>query len=232
MQAPPAILRPAICVAALLWPAVVAAQVGGSILAETDYRYRGVSLSGEDPTLHLSLSYDHPAGWYAGASLAAVELVPGFRRAATTGYAGYVQRSAAGWAWEAGATVSHFSGFSGYDYGEAFAGVIGERWSARLYFSPDYFGRNARTLYGEVNGGVPISPMFRAFVHLGVLSRLSGTAPEGVEEVRYDVRAGIGARMGGSDLRLAWVAGGPGEPYVAAYRQRRSTAVLSYSFDF
>ena len=38
-----------------------------------------------------------------------------------------------GWAWEVGATLSHFGGDADHDYGEAFGGLIGEGWSARLY---------------------------------------------------------------------------------------------------
>ena len=100
---PPAILQLARFAVTFLFSAAACGQVGGSIVAESDYRFRGVSLNGEDPSLRVSLAYDHPGGWYAGASLARVELEPGFKRTATTGYAGYVRRNQAGWAWESGA---------------------------------------------------------------------------------------------------------------------------------
>ena len=103
MLAPAAILHLVRFAAPLLLSAAACGQVGGSIVAESDYRFRGVSLNGEDPSLRVSLAYDHPGGWYAGASLARVELEPGFKRTATTGYAGYVRRNQAGWAWESGA---------------------------------------------------------------------------------------------------------------------------------
>ena len=152
----------------MLFSAAACGQVGGSIVAESDYRYRGISLNGEDPTLHVSLAYDDPRGWYAGASLAHVELEPGAKRAAATAYAGFVRRRATGWAWEAGATLNHFGGDAGHDYAEAFGGILAEGWSARLYYAPRYFGGSVRTLladaspphYVAIMGYVPFSSQF------------------------------------------------------------------------
>jgi uncharacterized protein (TIGR02001 family) len=206
--------------------------VGGSIVAESDYRYRGVSLNGEDPSLRVSLAYDHPGGWYAGASLARVELEPGTKRAATTAYAGYARRNAAGWTWESGATLSHFRGDAGRDDAEVFGGLIGEGWSARLYFAPHYFGRGVRTMYAELNAARPLAPAWHAFAHLGALARLAGDAPAGSDRLRYDARAGLGLRMADWDVQLAWVTSSRGGTYPVAYEQRRSTVVLSAGYDF
>jgi uncharacterized protein (TIGR02001 family) len=230
--APPSFPRLARFAVPLLFSAAACGQVGGSIVAESDYRYRGVSLNGEDPSLRVSVAYDHPSGWYAGASLARVELEPGLKRMATTAYAGYVRRNATGWAWETGATLSRFSGDADHDFGEVFGGIIAEGWSARLYFAPRYFGGGGRTLYAELNAGTPLAPALRAFAHLGALVRLAGDAPIGTDRTRYDTRAGLGLRVADWDVQLAWVASSQGGTYPAAYEQRRSTAVLSAGYDF
>ena len=206
--------------------------MGGSIVAESDYRYRGVSLNGEDPSLRVSVAYDHPSGWYAGASLAQVELEPGPKRMATTAYAGYVRRNAMGWAWETGVTLSRFSGDTDHDYGEVFGGILAAGWSARLYFAPHYFGGGGRTLYAEVNAGAPLAGTLRAFAHLGALARLAGDAPVGTPRTRYDTRAGLGLRMADWDVQLAWVASSRNWTYPAAYEQRRSAVVFSVGYDF
>lgn len=190
-----------------------------------------MSLSGEDPTLHVSVSFDNPRGWYAGASLVAVKLEPGSRRAGLTTYVGFARRNAGGWGWEGGAALSRFSGPSHYDYAEAFAGILAERWNARLYFAPDYFGRGVRTLYAEFNGALPLSSTLRAFAHLGILTPLSGATPDGDRRTRCDLRTGIGWRMRDIDLQLAWVGATGGDPYAATY-QRRRTVVLSAAYDF
>jgi uncharacterized protein (TIGR02001 family) len=230
--APPSLSRLARFVAPALYSAAACGQVGGSIVAESDYRYRGVSLNGEDPSLHVSLAYDHLSGWYAGASLTGVELEPGPKRIATTAYAGFASRKAAGWTWEAGATLNHFSGNDDRDYAEAYAGVLAEGWNARLYFAPRYFGGSVRTLYAEVNAGRPLTPVWRAFAHVGALARVAGDAPIGSDRVRYDARLGLGLRLSDWDAQLAWVTSSSGGIYPAAYEQRRSTVVLSVGYDF
>jgi uncharacterized protein (TIGR02001 family) len=230
--ASPAILRLARFAAPFLFSAAACGQVGGSIVAESDYRYRGVSLNGQDSSLRVSVAYDHPGGWYAGASLARVEFEPGLKRAAPTVYAGYVHRNETGWAWETGVTLSHFCGDASHDYGEAFGGLIGEGWSARLYFAPHYFGGGVHTMYAELNVGWPLSSSWRAFAHLGALARLTSDAPVGSDRLSYDGRAGLGLRMTDWEVQLAWVASNQRELYPVAYGQRRSTVVLSAGYDF
>ena len=44
------------------------AQMSGSIGIQSDYRFRGISLTGRQPVVTLDLAYDHPSGLYAGAS--------------------------------------------------------------------------------------------------------------------------------------------------------------------
>ena len=199
---------------------------------ESDYRFRGVSLSGEDPTVHLTLSYDHPSGWYTGASLAGVELDRGSRRPAVTAYVGFARRNGARGTWEAGTILNRFVGATTYDYGEVFAGFVAERWTARIYLSPDYFGSGVRTMYGEFNGAVPLTSELRTFAHLGVLTRLAGDAVPGIGQTRYDARVGLGLRVADVDVQLAWVDTSKRVPYAAVYEQRRSTVVLSASLSF
>ena len=47
----------------------VLAQLGASVALDSDYRFRGVSLSGSHPSESLALDYDSADGTYAGASL-------------------------------------------------------------------------------------------------------------------------------------------------------------------
>ena len=68
---PTAGLRAALCPSLFLACGIAFAQVGGNIAFLSDYRYRGVSLSKEEPTLRLSVGYDDPGGWFGGASLTA-----------------------------------------------------------------------------------------------------------------------------------------------------------------
>lgn len=216
----------------MLLPATAQAQVSGSALLESDYRFRGVSLSGEHADVHLGVAYDHPSGWYAGASATTVQIEAEQRDAQLLGYLGYARRGSPGLGWEVGAVASHFDGVSHYDYAEAYAGLLGQRWNARLYGSPDYFGRGVRTAYAELNGAWPLAPAVQLFGHAGALLRLSGPAPPGAQRRRYDARIGLGVAIGSGELQLAWTGTTRGGPYPASYEHRRSAVVLSLAYYF
>jgi hypothetical protein len=99
-----------------------------------------------------------------------------------------------------------FSGASGYNYGEMYLGVARENLSARIYYSPRYYGQRANAWYGEINGAQPLIDPVRLLVHVGYLSSHS-TYPYGpqVEQHILDWRIGIGADVDLFHLELAWV---------------------------
>jgi len=230
---PAAGLRVALGPSLFLACGVALAQAGGSVALLSDYRWRGVSLSDDRPTYQLSATYDHPSGWFGGASLTGVALGPYDRRQVQLlGYAGYAGRLSERLGWEAGATGVHFSVDSRYDYGEAFAGLNGERWNMRLHYSPDYFGRGMRTAYAEFNVGVPLSALVRATAHAGALVRVGGSP---AEDGRADLDGSIGLAIARDawEVRIDWVAGGRSSIYPTAYgHAANSTLVLSASFAF
>jgi len=224
--------RAALCPSLFFVCGVAFAQVGGNIAFLTDYRYRGISLSQEKPTLRLSAAYDDPGGWFAGASLTEVMLFRPRWQVQVLGYGGYAGRLSERLGWEAGATVVHFGTDSRYDYQEAFAGLSGERWNTRLHYSPDYFGSGARTAYGELNVGLPISAMTRVTAHAGALVRVGGTPTEG-GRVSLDGSLGLAVARDAWEAQVAWVAGGRSAVYPTAYgRASQGTLVLSASLSF
>ena len=203
-------------------------QTAASITAESDYRFRGVSLSNLKPDVRLNLAYDDASGWYAGASATTVQLDSRQRQAALFVYGGVARRALPGLAWEVGATAAHLGDNTHYDYAELFAGVIAQRWNARAYVSPSYFGSGARTLYTELNGGLPLAPPLRLFGHLGALWRLGGGPPdESHQRARFDTRVGVSAGVDAVEFQLAWVHGDRAGIYPVAYGRQRSAWVLS-----
>jgi len=202
-------------------------QTALSLTAESDFIFRGISLSDAKPDASLNLDYDSASGWYAGALATAVEFDPGQRRAALFGYAGYAQRTTAGPAWEIGVTAAHFAGDSGYDYGEAYAGLLGQGWNARVYLSPSYFGSGVTTLYAEVNAATSLSPAWSLFGHVGALAPAGGGEPTDSRRSRWDARLGVSVTIGPAQLRLAWVGATRGGVYPTSYADPGSTLVLS-----
>ena len=57
---------------------------------------------------------------------------------------------------EAGGDYSAFAGSSDLNYGEVFVGGATENLSARIYYSPRYFGQSSHAVYGELNATQPL----------------------------------------------------------------------------
>jgi uncharacterized protein (TIGR02001 family) len=95
-------LRPAAVVALATLTAPVRAQVSGSVGLDSDYRYRGVSLSRSEPSARATVNYDAPERWYAGALATRAALTPSDTYTQLSGYAGWTTARADGRSFEIG----------------------------------------------------------------------------------------------------------------------------------
>jgi len=225
--------RHALLACGLLASGAAHAQFGVSVGVESDYRFRGVSLSDGQPDLRLSVAWDHASGVFAGASATGVEFTRGRHTVQWLGYVGVVKRVTPELSAEVGVTGSTFSGDTRYDYSEAFIGLSGERWSLRAYYAPDYFGFRQATAYVELDANAAFMPRWRVFGHVGALAAVSGPTDDGRNRVRTDARIGLGFNASPSvDVQLAWVTATRGGPYVVDYGTRRSTWVLGATASF
>ncbi len=181
-------------------PAYADGQLSVSAALDSDDRFRGVSLSHGRPDARLEVDYDHDSGLYGGVSLAAAS-GRGQSGPLThyTAYAGYVTRPLPGLSWDGGISHTHIDDRERYDYDELYAGLIAGGVSARLSYSPRYYGRDVQTLYADLSGGRQVSPHVRLFAHAGWLRRLSGSW--GLRP-RYDLGAGAAMTIRACELRL------------------------------
>ncbi|HUD24945.1 MAG TPA: TorF family putative porin [Burkholderiaceae bacterium] len=201
-------LRWALALAAALAATAAMAQVSGSASVVSDDRVRGVTLSAGRPAAQLGLAYDDPSGLYVGAFGSSVQFYEHSKREVElTGYTGYARRLSGGWTVDAGAAYTGFSGGNGYNYTELHAGVTASAVTARLYFSPNYFGQSIHTVYGELNGSYRLSERFGLIGHAGVLQAFSGaTQQSGGTHPHADFLAGVEARFQPFTLQLSRIA--------------------------
>ena len=223
------------CVCALLVLGGVAcarAQVSGSVAVLSDYRYRGASLDGERPALQLNLSWDTGSGAYAGIFASNVRFDDAPHGALQgIAYAGYAGRLDSGWVLEAGAEYSAFTRHRARDYPELYAGLIAGEFSARLSWSPHYFGQEA-VAYGEVNATHPLDDDWRLLLHFGVLDVLGGHALRYGHEI-VDARIGAAFDWKGGTLDAGWTDSSRETPlYPFAHDDARRALVFSYSRPF
>ena len=226
-------VRSALASIALLLGGAAQAQLGATVSVDSDYRFRGVSLSDSKPAWRVTLNHDFASRAYAGVSATRVELARDDQYSQLAAYAGYVTPPLDGKALEFGASFSHFTGDSSYDYVEAYAGVLAEHWSLRLHYAPDYFGRGVQAAYVDAGAHWPLSEQLRVFGHAGALVPLAGRSfgPDD-RRTRLDLRLGIGMSVGSLDIQLAWVDATRGGPYPALYGGRRSTWQLGALLSF
>ncbi|HEX4235448.1 MAG TPA: TorF family putative porin [Caldimonas sp.] len=207
------------------------AQFGASVAVDSDYRYRGVSLSDGKPTARLTLNYDGDERWYAGASATRATLVANESYPQLVGYAGWLAPFPGGRSGEIGVDAVHFGGIAGYDFAEAYVGLLSDRWSTRLYLSPDYYGRSVPVAYAELNAHVPLHERVQLFAHVGALAPLRGQAGD-AGKARIDVSLGAGVVRAPVELHILGVAATEGGPYPAVRNGRRSTIVVGTSISF
>jgi uncharacterized protein (TIGR02001 family) len=217
--------------------------VGVSVSADSDDRYRGVSLSDGKPVLSVAIAYDHDSGVYFGGSVIGVEgagntpQVLGY-----IDYAGYSARAKTGLAWDIGAINARYTEPVGarypvnyrytVDYTEFYSGLVTDNVSAHIYYSPNYLEQGAQTLYFDVDGAVRPARHWRLFGHLGALTSVGGEAGFGSHRAYVDVRTGVAFEFKSCELRLAWTTVTPSPDYPDAYPQKRDAVVLGATYAF
>ncbi len=231
------ILGAAITLLPLCHAGPVRAQIGASLSLDSDYRFRGVSLSQGQPTLSLDIAYDHPSGAYAGASAIAVRTThSGAQLLGYTGYAGYAVRTPFGLAWDMGVsntTVTEYVRHRySYNYSELYVGVVTDNISAHVYYSPSYHGEDMGAVYADLDGAFKPVKHWRVFGHVGALSSLGGHGEQAGRRERYDLRAGVATEFEHGELRLAWTLASPQSPYPAERIRDRGAVVLGATYFF
>ncbi len=207
-----------------------AAQVSGTVSLVSRYFYRGNAVNEGRITPQLSLDYDSPNGWYAGALLSPVRLSDENGNLQLIGYGGYSGRLTPNWRWEAGILRSATSQGNRLDYQEVFVGVSGTEWSSRLFFSPNYAHTGLQTVYGEVSGRYRLTERYSVFAQAGRWHVWSKPGYWPMPPDRNDFRLGLSEILGNLDIQLALTASS-WRTNGGAIQQRRAIVISgSYAF--
>jgi uncharacterized protein (TIGR02001 family) len=142
-------------------------SVSGAIVLLSDYRFRGISRSDEDPALQGELTISLPGGLYAGARATSLKHFAGHGGAEADLYAGYGTGIAPGTTLDAGVLYYWFPDATGRTgYFEPYVsvthtlgpleGTLGAKyaWSQRAVGSDD-----ALYLFGQLEANIPATPL-------------------------------------------------------------------------
>ncbi|MDY0748781.1 TorF family putative porin [Paucibacter sp. R3-3] len=207
------------------------AELGGTVSIQSDARDRGLSYSDDKPAAQLTLAYDGNGGWYGGGTAMRAKFSEHSSNVISA-YGGRVVNLAPGLDAEAGLQFNHYASITRYDFGELYAGLLGERWSARLHYANDYYGTGQHSVYGELNFNWPLRKTLMASAHLGALNGSRGDYGITHGDTRFDSRLGLAWQVQSVELQLSWVAVSRGGPYTWMTERRRNALVLGLSTSF
>jgi uncharacterized protein (TIGR02001 family) len=176
-------------------------QTSANLTLVSEYVARGVALTTR-PAPQLRVDYDGNKGWYAGGFASTVTL-DGRGQGQLIAYGGRAQRLSSTLSWDAGISRTMFLRDGGYGYHEFYAGLVLGRASARLFYSPAYYGA-ARSAYLDLNQAWPLGERLRLAAHAGLLHPF-GEVYGGARE-RLDTRLALATDLGDVSLQLAWQA--------------------------
>lgn len=143
-------------------------ELSGEATLLSDYRFRGVSRSGEDPAVQGRLTLSAPSGFYAGArGTAALDDVAGLGNVQLDIHAGYGVDLGSGTSLDAGLLYYWFpDGDGATDYFEPYAslshtlGPVEATLGAKYAPEQDAIGGDDMLyLFGEVETGIPLTPV-------------------------------------------------------------------------
>lgn len=188
------------------------ADITGSVALMSDYRFRGISYSDNQPSLQANLDWSSPSGPFIGVLASTVKLgrsepVSGIGAQAYAGYAGSLTQTV--W-WSGGISAYVYPNdmAESANYQELFLRVGSERVQSGLYLSRDYYGRGAPAVYVTLSGSYPLTDQLTLFAQVGWLgtghSDSNGTASERGQ--RIDGRAGLALNFGFATVEASVVA--------------------------
>lgn len=203
------LLASALIALCLAFPA--SAQLSGSAVLASDERLFGISLTDGRPVLRVSAAYDHPSGFYAGASVAAHD--PARESAHILGHTefiGFARRTPGGLSWDAGVNNVDLTLYLDrkyrVEYNQLYVGVSKDALDAHLYISPNYPDRGSGTAYLDLNGALRPVEGWRLSGHAGALVGLGGTQLQGGRRTRYDAKLAVAREWGSHEISLGWTA--------------------------
>ncbi len=211
------------------------AQIGATISAFSDLRFRGYSLSEGQPAAILDVAFDDASGLYLdGAATGVVRQGgdPAPLGVQLTG--GYARSLHSGTTIDLGLTQSTYSHYSAGEgrksYTEIYAGLAKGALSSRIFFSPHYSQQGLWTAYGELNASIAPVRRWNLEGHVGVLVPLR--TPSDKDE-RYrtalDWRVGIARELGPVSLHLSWNEGAHGRNFYGDRAGSRGAIVVGAS---
>lgn len=187
------------------------AEVSSTITLVTDYDFRGVTQTDEDPAIQASLDYAHDSGWYIGGWASNVDFPGSDGNIEVDLYTGFTGSTGEdGLSWDAGiiwytyptsddsATRTEIPNFP-----EIYAGLAYGMFEGKVWYSNDFGGTDESAVYLDTSVTVPLPANLSVSGHVGYSDGDAIDSLFGDSYIDYSV--GVGYTMGNFDLGLKFV---------------------------
>jgi uncharacterized protein (TIGR02001 family) len=195
------------------------AGVSSTWTAASDYDFRGITQTAQDPAIQASLDYAHDSGWYVGVWASNVDfcaasasgcLDANYELDLYTGFSGSTGENGLGW--DVGLIYYTYEE-SDYNYPEIYASLSKDWFKAKLSYSNDFGGKTTAgdtpAFYVEASATVPLPQNFSALAHAGYSfgDYWDDLDDAGTGRPYFDYSLGVGYTAGHFNLALKWVDG-------------------------
>lgn len=182
------------------------ADVTGTAAIVSDYDFRGITQTLEDPAVQGSIDYAHDSGFYGGVWGSNVDFSSGEDLADPSTevdvYAGF-KGTAGDFGYDAGIVYYAYPGESDFNYPEIYVKGSFSIVSAGIYYSNDFGGTDESSFYVYGDVGVPAGPVTFT-LHAG-LSDGDGIEALFGEDNYTDYSAGVSYTASNITLGMKWV---------------------------
>jgi len=200
-------------VALATWGGASAGEFSATVTATTDYDFRGVTQTAQDPALQASIDWAADGGFYTGAWASNVDFGDCCDESVELDlYVGFGGGDEEGLTWDVGAVYYLYPGGDNLDYPEIYAGVAYGIFDVYVWYSWDFFAYGESAYYLEGNVNIPLPQDFGLVLHAGYNGGDSFPTIDPVEGVLIgdsyvDYKVGVTKTWGNFEFELAWVDG-------------------------
>lgn len=189
------------------------ADVSSTWTLASDYDYRGITQTAQDPAIQASIDYAHHSGWYLGAWGTHVDFGDLDVDYEIDLYSGFTGKISGGLGWDAGLLYYTYHDDSDLNFVEVYGALSYSWFKGKLSYSNDFGGHstggNTPAWYFDGSASVPLPGNFSALAHLGYSfgDYWDDLKQAGTGRPYVDYSLGVGYVMGRFNLALKWIDG-------------------------
>jgi len=181
------------------------AELTGTVTAVSDYNWRGITQTGQDPALQGSIDWALDNGFYVGAWASNVDFGDCCDESVEVDlYAGFSGGDVV--TWDVGFNYYWYPGADDLDFPEVYAG-LGYKWfETKIWYSSDFANYSEQAWYLEGNAAYELPANFGLEAHIGYSTGDGIEAAYGQDNY-FDWSVGVTYALGNFGLGLKYVDG-------------------------